>query len=80
MQLVIVPGEKLSILACTEINRLIRDYEKLYLALDRLQSWFKVQPGALTAREHLLDGCPNDLAGAIEQAQKAIADAKRKEV
>ena len=46
----------------------------LHEALNKLASWFKATPdtGALSAREHLLSGCPNELAGDIARARAAL--------
>ena len=47
-------------------------------ALKDLAAWFKSAPdgGALAASEHLLGGCPNDLAASIDKARAAIAESE----
>ena len=42
-------------------------------ALASLLEWFRDEPGALSASELLLPGCPNELRAAIENAREAIA-------
>ena len=52
---------------------LLAENTKLRAALESLASWFRTVPGAMTAGELLLSGCPNDLQSSLDAARAALA-------